>query len=74
MSATEDELRPEYGDADFNGAARGKYAKRFAAGTNLGKIDADLITEFADEQVANDALRWMLTLPSAVERLTKRTG
>jgi hypothetical protein len=70
----EDELRPEYGEDELKGAVRGKYAKRFAPGTNLVRIDADLISEFGDERAVNDALRWVLTQPGAVERLTKCGG
>lgn len=74
MSTTEDEPRPEYDSATLKDGVRGKYAKRFAAGTNLVRIDPDLASEFTDERAINDVLRWVLTLPGAVERLAKRNG
>lgn len=74
MTNTDDELRPEYDVAAMTNGVRGKYAARFAAGTNLVRIDPDLAAEFVDERAINDVLRWVLTLPGAVERLAKRSG
>ena len=74
MKPEEDELRPEYDETTLKGGVRGKYAKRFAAGTNLVRIDSQLAAAFADEEAINEALRWVLQLPGAVERLTKRSG
>ena len=68
----DDELRPEYDETVLNDGVRRKYAKRFAAGTNLVRIDADLAATFAGEEAINEALRWVLRLPGAVDRLTKR--
>ncbi len=56
MSNTDDELRPEYQSAEMKGAVRGKYAERFAKGTNLVRIDPDLASRFPDERAINDAL------------------
>ena len=44
----EDTMRSEY---DFSGGVRGKYAKRFAKGTNIVVLDPD---------VARIAIHWML--------------
>jgi hypothetical protein len=74
MKPEEDELRPEYDETVLKGGVRGKYAKRFAAGTNLVRIDPKVAAAFADEEAINEALRWVLQLPGAVERLTKRSG
>ena len=74
MKPEEDELRPEYDETVLKGGVRGKYAKRFAAGTNLVRIDPQVAAAFADEEAINEALRWVLQLPGAVERLTKRSG
>ena len=49
-----DEMRPEY---DFSGGVRGKYAKRFAEGTNLVLLEPDVAAEFADARAVNRALR-----------------
>ena len=67
-----DELRAEYDETVLKGGVRGKYSERFAAGTNLVRIDPELAEAFASEEAINDALRWVLQLPGAVERLTKR--
>ena len=74
MKPEEDELRPEYDETSLKGGVRGKYAKRFAAGTNLVRIDPQVAAAFAGEEAINEALRWVLQLPGAVERLTKRSG
>jgi hypothetical protein len=47
-------LRPEY---DFSGGVRGKYAARFAQGTNLVKLEPDLARVFRDSKSVNRALR-----------------
>ena len=41
---------------------RGKYAKRYHAGTNLGLLDPDLRKAFRSERVVNDALRLVIEL------------
>jgi hypothetical protein len=74
MKPEEDELRPEYDETVLKGGVRGKYAKRFAAGTNLVRIDPQVAAAFAGEEAINEALRWVLQLPGAVERRTKRSG
>jgi hypothetical protein len=53
-----DELRPEYDLRKlFKGAARGKYAKRYYAGTNVVLLDPDVRKVFRNERVVNEALR-----------------
>ena len=49
-----DEMRPEY---DFSGGVRGKYAKRYAEGTNLILLEPDLAAEFPDSRSVSRALR-----------------
>jgi hypothetical protein len=51
------EMREEY---DFSGGERGKYAKRFAAGSNVVVLDPDVASEFKTRQAVNDALREQL--------------
>jgi len=48
------EMLEEY---DFRGGARGKYAKRYAEGTNVVVIDPDVAEYFPDHESVNDALR-----------------
>ena len=47
-------MRKEY---DFAKGVRGKYAARFAAGTNLALLDPDVARRFPDSQSVNTALR-----------------
>ena len=62
-SKTTDELRPEYDLRQLlQRAVRGKYAKRYHAGTNLVLLDADVRRAFRNEQAVNDALRLVIQL------------
>ena len=52
-----DEMRAEY---DFSGGVRGKYAARFAEGTNLVLLEPDVAAEFPTAAAVNKALReWL---------------
>jgi hypothetical protein len=42
---------------DFKGGIRGKYAKRYAEGTNVVVIDPDVAEYFPDHEAVNEALR-----------------
>jgi len=42
---------------DFTGGVRGKYAKRYAEGTNVVVIDPDVAEYFPDHDSVNAALR-----------------
>jgi len=53
-----DEMLPEY---DFSKGVKGKYADRFAEGTNLVFLQPDVAKEFPDSQSVNEALRSYLT-------------
>ena len=58
-----DELRPEYDLRQLlKGAVRGKYAKRYHAGTNLVLLDPDVRKAFHNERAVNDALRLVIAL------------
>lgn len=52
-----DEPLPEY---DFHGGVRGKYARRYAEGTNLVLLDPDVATEFPNAEAVNNALRTLM--------------
>lgn len=59
----DDELRPEYDLRQLlKGAVRGKYAKRYRAGTNLVLLDPDVHKAFGDEKAVNEALRLVIEL------------
>jgi hypothetical protein len=60
---TKDELRPEYDLRELlKRAVRGKYAKRYQAGTNLVLLDPDVRRAFRSERAVNDALRLVIEL------------
>ena len=42
---------------DFSGGVRGKYAERYAEGTNVVVVDPDLVPFFPDHDSVNEALR-----------------
>ena len=42
---------------DFSKGVRGKYAKRYAGGTNVVLIDPDVAEFFPDHEAVNEALR-----------------
>jgi hypothetical protein len=46
--------RPEY---DFSGGARGKYADRYARGSNVVVLDPDVAAAFPTAEAVNEALR-----------------
>jgi len=55
---TRGELRPNYDLRQLlKGAARGKYAKRHHAGTNLVLLDPDVRERLFSERAVNEALR-----------------
>ena len=53
---------------DFTGGVRGKYAKRYAAGTNVVVIDLDVAEYFPDHDSVNEALR---SLTAIIKRQRK---
>ena len=56
------EMRPEY---DFRTGVRGKYAQRYAKGTNIVLLDADVAAVFGDGAAVNRALRALLEIMPA---------
>lgn len=50
---------------DFRAGTRGKYATRYAAGTNIRLLEPDLEERFPDSQSVNDALRRLVALRGA---------
>lgn len=66
------EMRAEY---DFSKGVRGKYAKAFAAGSNVVVLDPDVAKRFKTSNAVNNALRKMpvkaKTAPSFESQRTK---
>jgi len=48
------EMRPEY---DFSQGVRGKYAHRYAQGTNVVVLEPDVAKVFPNAETVNDSLR-----------------
>ena len=67
-------MRPEYDFASMKGGVRGKYAKRYRAGSNLVLLDPDLAEAFPTEAAVNDALRAVLKMTEAVRLHNKASG
>ena len=62
-SRRSDDLLPEYDLRQLlKGGVRGKYAKRYHAGTNLVLLDPDVRKAFRSEKAVNDALRLVIEL------------
>ena len=62
-------LRRKYGRADFpGGLARGKYAARMAAGSNIVRLDPDIAAAFPTSEAVNEALGKLIRT-----RTTRRT-
>jgi hypothetical protein len=53
------EMLPEY---DFSQGVRGKYAKRFAEGTNIVVLSPDVAEYFPDSEAVNSALRSLVEI------------
>ena len=68
----QDDLLPEY-DFDYSKAVRGKYCDRLQAeGSNIVVLEPDVAKAFSDSATVNQALRTLLDLTRATQRLTKR--
>jgi len=61
-----DEMLPEY---DFSKGVRGKYAKRYAKGTNIVMIEPDVYEYFPDQKSVNDALRSLAAIIKRKKRV-----
>ena len=58
-----DDLRAEYDLGELlKGGVRGKYAKRYHAGTNLVLLDPDVRKAFHSQRAVNKALRLVIEL------------
>ncbi len=59
--ALNDELRPEYTEADLKNRVRGKYAARLAQTVSLVTLEPDVAAAFPDAAAVNAALRSLMT-------------
>jgi hypothetical protein len=69
-----DDLRPEYDLRQLlKGGTRGKYAKRYHAGTNVVLLDPDVRREFSTAKAVNEALRLVIELRKVGARGARTT-
>jgi hypothetical protein len=59
MNHDNDEMLPEY---DFSGGVRGKYAARYASGSNVVKLSPDVAEAFPNAEAVNNALRALVSI------------
>lgn len=59
------EMLDEY---DFSGGVRGKYARRYAAGTNVVVLEPDVAKFFTDSASVNRALRALVEIAGKTKR------
>ena len=73
---SEDEggLLDDYSFLDWSKAERGKYAKRYAEGTNVMPIAPDVLDVFPDAESINRALRSLADLIRASSRTKPAKG
>jgi hypothetical protein len=58
-------MRAEY---DFRGGVRGKYAARYAEGSNIVVLEPDVAEHFPDSRAVNEALRALVAIASRRRR------
>jgi hypothetical protein len=64
-------MRSEY---DFSKGTRGKYAARYAKGSNIIVLDAELAKLFPDSKAVNDALRALADVADRQTRRRRKSG
>ena len=73
-----DAMRREYRREDLGSGVRGKYLRRYAAGTNLIRLDEDVAKAFPTSEAVNEALHGLMELarktPRAVRQGQKRSA
>lgn len=68
------ELRPEYKRSDFGEIVRGKYANRIKEESNVVLLEPDIAQAFPNDEAVNKALRYLLEIAEASNRLTRRSS
>ena len=66
-----DELRNEYDFGELGGGVRGKYLRRYRAGTNLALLEPDIAAAFPTDEAVNEALRTVLKAAAAIRRVRR---
>jgi hypothetical protein len=68
---TDDKMRHHY---DFGGGVRGKYARRYAEGTNVVMLDPDVARLFPNREAVNETLRAVAQIVQIQERRRGRAN
>ncbi len=63
-----DDLKAEYDLSKLKLVGRGKYARRYKAGTNLVLLAPDVMKYFPDQQSVNSALRSLINIVKTQRR------
>ena len=66
-----EELSSEYDEMLLKDGVRGKYAKQYAAGTNIVRLEPDVAAAFPNEEAVNEALRFALKVMEGAKHLTR---
>lgn len=66
-----DNLRPEYDETLLKNGTRGKYAKQYAAGTNIVRLEPDVAAAFPNQEAVNEALRFVLKVMDDTRHLAR---
>ena len=69
-SRNDPDMLEEY---DFSRGVRGKYAKRYAEGTNVVVIDPDVAEYFPDHDSVNESLRHLVSIIKTREEVERRS-
>ena len=67
----DDEMRDHY---DFTGGVRGKYARRYAEGTNVVVLDPDVARLFPNREAVNETLRAVAQIVQIQKRRRDRAN
>ncbi len=67
----DDEMRSHY---DFSGGVRGKYARRYAEGTNVVVLDPDIARLFPTGEAVNETLRAVAQIVHMQQRRRQRAN
>jgi hypothetical protein len=75
MHIDTDDLRPQHDFSTLKDGVRGKYAQRYAEGTNLVFLAPDVAEVFADDAAVNEALRLLIRLArTEIRTSSSRSG
>jgi hypothetical protein len=66
-----DDMLPEYDFASMKGGVRGKYVKKYRAGSNLALLDPEVAKAFPTDAAVNQALRAVLSISQVVRPANK---